>query len=253
MTSPCREHSACIERFDVADRRRPSLAPSCGFGGEVNRRTTVKEHFIDLMVAGWCAIASAGIAHAQETINDASLGGRVTDPQGAVVRGAAVSARHIDTNVTADTMTDAEGRFRFPYLRVGPYELKVHVAGFADSLRTLRLTVGAAFDVPISLTVRGLETAVTVTGEAPVLEAARSQIAGTVPQIEVQRLPMNSRNFLDLALLIPGVSPTNIGSTQLFPETSAVPGQGISVASQRNLSNMSVKRSSALRSIPRTS
>ena len=74
-------------------------------------------------------------------------------------------------------------------------------------------------------------------GEATVLEAARSQIAGTVPQTEVQSLPMNGRNFLDLALLIPGVSPTNVGSTQLFAETSAVPGQGISIASQRNLSN----------------
>ena len=48
---------------------------------------------------------------------------------------------------------------------------------------------------------------------------------------------MNGRNFLDLALLVPGVSPTNTNSTQLFAETSAVPGQGLSIASQRNLSN----------------
>ena len=53
----------------------------------------------------------------------------------------------------------------------------------------------------------------------------------------MQNLPMNGRNFLDLALLVPGVSPTNTNSTQLFAETSAVPGQGLSIASQRNLSN----------------
>ncbi len=48
---------------------------------------------------------------------------------------------------------------------------------------------------------------------------------------------MNGRKFLDLALLVPGVSPTNTASTQLFAETSAVPGQGLSVGSQRNFSN----------------
>jgi hypothetical protein len=154
-----------------------------------------------------------------------------------VVPGAQVSARQTNTNVTADTATDSEGRFRFPYLKVGPYEVTVHLQGFADTTRRLTLTIGSAFDLPMALSVGGLDTSVTVTGEAPVLEAARSQIAGTVPQTEVQSLPMNGRNFLDLALLIPGVSPTNIGSTQLFAETSAVPGQGISIASQRNLSN----------------
>ena len=184
-----------------------------------------------------CAVVPARIVEAQETVNYASVSGRVTDPQGAVIPGAQVSARQTDTNVTAETVTDSEGRFRFPYLKVGPYQVRVHVQGFMDSTRTLRLTIGSAFDLPISMALAGIDTSVTVTGEATVLEAARSQIAGTVSQTEVQSLPMNGRNFLDLALLIPGVSPTNVGSTQLFAETSAVPGQGISIDSQRNLSN----------------
>jgi hypothetical protein len=198
----------------------------------------VTRHFISSFVITACwAITPVGVACAQETVNYASVSGRVTDPQGAVVPGAQVSVRQTNTNAAADTVTDSEGRFRFPYLKIGPYEVKVHLQGFSDSTRRLSLTIGSAFDLPIALSIGGLDTTVTVTGEAAVLEAARSQIAGTVPQAEVQSLPMNGRNFLDLALLIPGVSPTNIGSTQLFPETSAVPGQGISVASQRNLSN----------------
>ena len=76
-----------------------------------------------------------------------------------------------------------------------------------------------------------------VSSEAAVIETARTQIAGTIGQIEVNSLPLNGRSFLDLALLIPGVSPTNTASTQLFPETSAVPGQGVSINSQRNFSN----------------
>ena len=189
-----------------------------------------------LLLAALCA-ATPALAYAQETVNYASIGGRVIDPQGAVVQGARISARQTDTNVLTETTTNAEGRFRFPYLRIGPYELTVRGQGFADAVRTLQLSVGAAFDVPIALSIGGLETAVSVTADAPVLETARSQIAGTVPQAEIRAMPMNGRNFLDLALLVPGVSPTNIPSTQLFPETSAVPGQGLSVASQRNLSN----------------
>src|SRR5205085_9212905 len=58
-----------------------------------------------------------------------------------------------------------------------------------------------------------------------------------ISQTEVQALPLNGRNFLDIALLVPGVSPTNTANTQLFAETSAVPGQGLSIGSQRNFSN----------------
>lgn len=176
-------------------------------------------------------------AVAQETINFASVSGRVTDPSGAVVPGAAVTARHTETNVTATATTDSEGRFRFPYLRVGPCAITVELMGFSTATRRLTLTVGAAFELPVPLSVAGVDAGVTVTADAVVLEAARSQIAGTIARAEVQSLPMNGRNFLDLALLVPGVSPTNVGSTQLFAETSAVVGQGISIGSQRNFSN----------------
>jgi hypothetical protein len=174
---------------------------------------------------------------AQETIDSASVSGRVTDPQGAVVPGAQVTARQTDTNVTRETVTDTNGRFRFPYLKVGPYVITVHLQGFKEATRALTLTVGSAFELPVTLSVGGIDTSVTVEGQSTMLEAARSQIAGTVSQSEVRSLPMNGRNFLDVALLIPGVSPTNVGSTQLFSETSAVPGNGISIGSQRNFSN----------------
>ena len=102
-----------------------------------------------LVLAACCAVASVRTVHAQETINFASVSGRVTDPQGAVVPGAHVSARQTETNVLAETITNSEGRFRFPYLKVGTYELKVHVDGFADSTRMLKASLGAAFDIPV--------------------------------------------------------------------------------------------------------
>ena len=182
-------------------------------------------------------MACATPAMAQQSIEYASVSGRVTDPSGANVAGATVDARQTQTNWISSTVSDAEGRFRLPYLRVGPYEITIRQQGFQEVRRTLALIVGAAFEMPVTLSLAAIDAAVTVTSSATVLEAARSQIAGTVPQAEVQNLPMNGRNFLDLALLVPGVSPTNTNSTQLFAETSAVPGQGLSIASQRNLSN----------------
>lgn len=183
-------------------------------------------------------LAGVQTAFAQETINHASVSGRVTDTSGAVLGGAHVSARQTETNVKATAVTDQEGRFRFPYLRVGPYEIVVSQSGFATARRLLTLTVSAAFELPVTLAVGTVESSVMVIADGTVLEAARSQIAGTVSRTEVRNLLLNGRNVADLALLIPGVSPTNVGGgAQLFPETSAVPGVGLSIGSQRNLSN----------------
>ena len=176
-------------------------------------------------------------ARAQETVDSASVSGRVVDAQNQVVPGATVTLRQVDTNVTHTEATDGDGRFRFTYLKVGAYELRVHLAGFSEIRRSLTLSAGAAFELPLKLALASLDTAVTVTAEAPIIETARTQIAATVNRAEVAAVPLNGRNFLDLALLAPGVSPTNTGSTQLFAETSAIPGGGLSVGSQRNFSN----------------
>lgn len=184
-----------------------------------------------------CGVLSPAIGRAQETVNYASLSGRVTDPQAGIVPGAQVTARSLETDVRFETTTDALGRFRFPYLRAGTYEVTIHLQGFKDAGRRVTLTVGAAFELPVTLEVSGVDETVTVSAAATVVEMSRTQIAGTVIRREIESLPVNGRNFLDLALLVPGVAPTNIASTQLFAETSAVPGQGLSIGSQRNLSN----------------
>jgi hypothetical protein len=186
-----------------------------------------------VVLLGMCACA----LFAQEAVNYASIAGRVTDPSGSVVEGAAIVARRVETNGKRVTTTDPEGRFRFPYLPAGAYEVLASKAGFAAVKCTLTVAAGGAYDAPIALSIATADSSVTVNAEAAMVEPARTQIASTVAGTEVSGLPLNGRNFLDLALLAPGVSPTNTGSTQLFAETSAVPGQGISIGSQRNFSN----------------
>ena len=171
-----------------------------GMTGEEKRGLSCFHLLSKATLVMFCAAAFAPVAVAQENINSASVSGRVTDPSGEVVQGAQVTARQTDTNLTRSTTTDQEGRFRLPYLRVGPCEIKVQAKGFAEVTRLLTLTVGAAYELPISLAIGTTETKLTVTAEGVTLEAARSQIAGTVSQTEVKSLPLNGRNFLDLAL-----------------------------------------------------
>ena len=173
---------------------------------------------------------------AQQAVSAASVSGTVEDPDGAVLPGATVVMRNIDRNQTLTAPTDARGRFRFPLLAIGNYELTATAAGFASSRHTLRLAIGAALDIPIRLQVARSE-AIEVRAEAPMIETERTQVVSTITPEEVHDLPLNGRNYLDLALLAPGVSRTNTGANQRFAETSAVPGTGISVSTQRNLAN----------------
>lgn len=192
------------------------------------------KHHLAVIVFIFASLASAC---AQQTVNNASLSGRVVDPSGAVVAGAQVTATQTATNISRTTSTSRDGRFRFPYLSLGAYNVHIHQQGFAEADRSVTLTVGADFDLQIALPLAGTQTSVDVSSRPTLLETNRSEVANTISPHEIENLSLLGRNFLDLALLVPGVSPTNTASTQLFAETSAVPGQGISIGSQRNFSN----------------
>ena len=178
-----------------------------------------------------------GHSFGQQNVTSATLTGFIQDARAAVVSGANVTARHLETNQQTTTTTDHEGKFRFPYLRIGLYELSVEAQGFATFTRELTLLVGQSLDIPVKVEVAGVAAQVNIDSDVPMIEAVRSQVTETIQPREINELPLNGRNYLDLALLIPGVAPTNTGSNQRFAETSAVPGQGISIAGQRNLYN----------------
>jgi outer membrane receptor protein involved in Fe transport len=176
-------------------------------------------------------LLAAATLHAQPAIT-----GTIRDAAGAPVAGANVAAINLDRNQKQQTVSDAAGRFRFPVLAVGSYQLTAARDGFATWRRDLRLAVGNSLDIPITLAMSQSET-IDVSGALPAIDTARTEIASNVSAEEVRTLPLNGRNYLDLALLAPGVSRTNTGANQRFAETSAVPGTGISVSTQRNLAN----------------
>ncbi len=175
--------------------------------------------------------------NAQETLTTATITGRVLDASGAAVAGTSVSALQTATNQSFSTLSDTQGRFRFAFLPVGQYELRARAASFQESTQRVQLTVGSAFDVTLQLAVQKATVNVQVSAVPPVIETNRSQIGETIGQSEIANLPYEGRNYLDLALLAPGVSPANTASTQTLAETSEVVGQGYSINSQRNFSN----------------
>jgi hypothetical protein len=174
---------------------------------------------------------------AQQTLTSATVSGTVVDPSDAVIAGAVVRLRNVDTNQTLEATTDARGSYRIPYVPVGAYRLSASAPGFADRTIDLTLRIGQALEVPIELAAAGVVETVSVNATAPIVEAGRTQVAEAITPDEVDSLPLNGRNYLDLALLAANVSRTNTRSNERFAETSAVPGTGISVAGQRNIGN----------------
>ncbi|MBD0371207.1 MAG: TonB-dependent receptor [Pyrinomonadaceae bacterium] len=192
------------------------------------------------LVACSLMILSEGLrqeACAQQNVTSATLSGRVTDANEAAIGGATVTVTNTGTNLSWTATTEVDGRFRFSFLPAGDYRLKVEQAGFANLEESFSLNLGQTLDVQLKLSLATVTGSVNITSDVPLIEMARTQVSETIQPREIDSLPLNGRNYLDLALLAPAVSRTNTGSNQRFAETSAVPGTGISIAGQRNLNN----------------
>src|SRR5262245_39481660 len=127
---------------------------------------------------------SSGLS-AQDTVNLASISGRVMDVTGGVLPGATIVARQMGTDVTTTTVTDPQGGYRFPNLRAGLYELTIALSGFKTKTQRVVVNAGSALDVRLTLEI-GQKTIIDyVISPEPKLDPVRSQVAGTVTQPEV--------------------------------------------------------------------
>jgi hypothetical protein len=146
-----------------------------------------------------------GEAAAQTTSN---ISGVVVDPQGAVIAGARITARSLETNLTRSTQSDAEGRFAFPEMRVGAYELRAEESGFkAWSRPSVSLTLGETAVVNITMEPSAVAENLNVNASesAPLVNTSTPELSYLVGERSIRELPLNGRNITDLALLQPGV------------------------------------------------
>jgi hypothetical protein len=189
------------------------------------------------LLAFAASFACSCLLHAQQTVNNASVEGFVADPTGAALAGARIVAHNAITGIDSAVLASGTGRFHLPYLAPGAYKITASAATFASRTQPIELNAGEVLRLSITLPPEAASISVTAQASYATAINTSTQIASTISPTETSQLPYVSRNFLDLALLAPGVSATNTAATQLFAETSAVPGQGLSVDSQRNFSN----------------
>jgi hypothetical protein len=135
-----------------------------------------------------------------------SFTGYVRGANSQPVSGARVTATNIETGLAREAYSAADGYYSIPNLRAGAYEVDVSLAGFRPLKRTgLRLTVAETAALDLSLELGPVEQAITVQGRAPLVNTTTSELSYLVEEDAIKTLPLNGRNYTDLALLQPGV------------------------------------------------
>jgi outer membrane receptor protein involved in Fe transport len=160
-----------------------------------------------LVVTFIFSLAFINSAQAQQAT--ATLTGVVTDQAGAVIPGANVTATNKATNFSRSTGTNADGFYEISSLPVGDYEVKVSASSFATKVSEspVSLQVGQTVTLDATLTAGGETTTIDLIPETPLVDTETSKVDAVISEKEIENLPLNGRNFLELALLTPGNAP----------------------------------------------
>src|SRR5258708_17763557 len=151
----------------------------------------------------FCAATCAPSARAQLS---ASITGVVTDPSGASVASAAISAKNLETGALRYSLTDDSGRYLVLSLPVAEYEVRVAKPGFQDGLRTgIHLVIGQEAQVDFRLLLKAMEMGLTVVADPPIVGTTANDISGLVGEQQVKQLPLNGRSYDLLLPLNPGI------------------------------------------------
>jgi Carboxypeptidase regulatory-like domain len=152
----------------------------------------------------------ASIAHAQE----ASLNGTVTDETKAVLPGATVTATSLETGAATAAVSDERGQYRLLRLPAGKYKVQAELQGFATVVvPSVELLVGQNATVPFALKLASVSETLTIVAEAPLVDTSSSQVAGNVDRRQMEQLPLQGRNWMELSKLVKGVTANDIGNS----------------------------------------
>jgi hypothetical protein len=192
------------------------------------------------MVLLWGLILLLGTitAFAQATAT-AELRGRVIDPNGAIVSGATVTATDNAKGTTRTVTSDSEGNYVFLSLLPSNYTVKIEASGFAlKTVNNVLLEVGQNLSLDIGLVVGSVGVVVDVTaGEQALVDTERTQQSTVISARQLNNLPINRRNFLDFALLTPGVSDAdNVNDSTDF-RVAQTPQSGLSFGGNNGRGN----------------
>lgn len=150
-------------------------------------------------------LSAAAMAAAQGT--NAVISGTVTDDQGGVLPGVTVTVRNVDTGTVRTVVTEADGQYRLPALLPGRYDITAELTGFSVvSAPGINLATSQEVRQNLRLALATLQETVTVTGESPVVEVSRTEVAAVITTEQLEMLPVANRALVTLSLLLPGTS-----------------------------------------------